>query len=68
MKTWDELLEEIYKGEKLDMECKKAEGGIPNSVYETYSSFANTAGGTIVLGVEEDKKKTDPRERFIMRG
>lgn len=50
------------------MECKKADHKIPDSVYETYSSFANTKGGTIVLGVEEDKTKTDPQERFIIRG
>ncbi len=68
MRTWDELIAEIYKGEKMDMECKKAESEVPKSVYETYSSFANTKGGTIVLGVEEDKKKIDPKERFIIKG
>lgn len=68
MKTWNELLTKIYKGEKIDMECKTAQNSIPNSVYETYSAFANTKGGTIVLGVEEDRAKTDPRERFIICG
>ncbi len=68
MKTWDNLLIDIQKGEKIDMECKMAEKSIPTSIYETYSSFANTKGGTIVLGVEEDKSKTDPRERFTIRG
>ncbi len=67
-KTWDEVLEEIYKGENIDVECKRAENEIPRSVYQSYSSFANTKGGMIVLGVEEDKSKTDPRERFIIRG
>ncbi|MCD8221862.1 MAG: putative DNA binding domain-containing protein [Clostridiales bacterium] len=66
--TWSELLDEIFKGEKIDMECKLAEKAIPQSVYETYSSFANSKGGNIVLGVEEDKSKTDPKERFILRG
>ncbi len=50
------------------MECKKAQNSIPDSVYETYSSFANTKGGTIVLGADEDKTKTDPKQRFIIRG
>lgn len=68
MKTWDELLTEIYKGEKIDMECKKAQNSIPDSVYETYSSFADTKGGTIVLGVDEDKTKINPKERFIVCG
>ena len=38
------------------LEVKKATNGLPNSVWETYSSFANSEGGLIVLGVEEDKK------------
>ena len=63
-----ELKNLIYKGEKVDVECKKAQNGIPDSVYETYSSFANTKGGTIILGVDEDKTKTDPKQRFIIRG
>lgn len=68
MKSWEGLLTEIYKGEKIDMECKKAKNSVPDSVYETYSSFANTQGGTIVLGVEEDKSKVEPRDRFIVCG
>lgn len=66
--TWDGLLAHIYLGEKIDMECKLAEKVIPQSVYETYCSFANSKGGNIVLGVEEDKSKTDPKERFLLRG
>jgi predicted HTH transcriptional regulator len=68
LKTWDELLTEIYKGEKIDMECKRAENNVPDSVYETYSSFANTKGGIIVLGVDEDTTKSNPKERFAIRG
>ena len=63
-----ELKSLIYQGEKVDIECKKAEGNIPKSVYESYSAFANTKGGYIILGVLEDKAKSVPEERFIIQG
>lgn len=52
-----ELKELIYQGEKVDIECKKAEKSVPKSAYESYSAFANTKGGYIILGVREDKNK-----------
>ena len=63
-----ELKSLIYQGEKVDIECKKADGNVPKSVYESYSAFANTKGGYIILGVIEDKTKTVLEERFIIRG
>ncbi len=51
-------------GERITLECKKAENSLPKSVWETYSSFANTVGGTILFGIEENTKAKDFSERF----
>ena len=50
----DSLLNSI---ESDDLEFKSAAGGFPGSFWDTYSAFANSEGGVIVLGVIEKKGK-----------
>ena len=64
--TEKEILDSLKYGEKINLECKKAESKIPNSVWETYSSFANTDGGLILFGVEEHLREKDPEKRFTL--
>lgn len=52
-----DIIAMIKNYESTTLECKKAIGGLPKSIWETYSSFANTNGGTILLGVEEVDKE-----------
>lgn len=56
----------LLYGEKLTVEIKKSINEIPKSVWETYSSFANTNGGIILLGVEENMQSDG--ERYVVKG
>ena len=60
----EEILNLLKYGENISLECKKAEPTLPNSVWETYSSFANTEGGIILIGVEEHLREPDFDKRF----
>lgn len=41
--------------ENDEIECKEAAGGLPKDLWKSYSAFANTNGGAILLGIKEKK-------------
>ena len=58
----------LLKGERVTLECKRAKSEVPKSVWETYSAFANTYGGLVLLGVQENLEDKDLAKRFTITG
>lgn len=54
-----ELFDDLALYETVDVEFKGAKGGLPADLWETYSAFANTEGGTLWLGVSERSGKPE---------
>ena len=53
--TPNDIYKLILQGESASIEIKKCSENVPRSVWETYSAFANTRGGVILLGITEHK-------------
>src|SRR5690606_39283692 len=53
------LFDELTFYEGVDVEYKAAKGGLPGDLWETYSAFANTEGGTIWLGISQRANRLD---------
>ena len=68
MITKENILETLLKGERVTLECKLAQSNVPNDVWRSYSAFANTYGGLILLGVNEDLKEKNLSKRFTITG
>ena len=51
-----EIMELLNIGENREVEFKESYKKLPKSLWETYSSFANTRGGIIILGIKENKE------------
>ena len=60
----EDIRELLKYGERITLECKDSRSEISKSVWETYSSFANTCGGVILLGVEEHMSEVNIEKRF----
>ena len=56
--TASEICEIITQGESVSVEFKEAKEKVPASFYETVVSFANTKGGVILLGVDDEGNVT----------
>jgi predicted HTH transcriptional regulator len=55
----EEIKKLVAKSENAAVEFKRARGGVPADFWPSYSAFANTDGGTIILGIREKDGKRE---------
>lgn len=58
----------LTQGERVTIECKKAQRSVSISLWDTYSAFANTYGCTILLGLYENLQENNSTKRFDIIG
>ena len=51
------IKELLKKHEGLTLEYKLAQKSLPDDFWRTYSAFANTVGGDVILGIKEDEHR-----------
>lgn len=68
MLTSNDIQSLLAKGEHLTLECKLCANKLPNSLWDTYSAFANSYGAHILLGIEEHRSEADPSKRYSIEG
>ena len=55
----EEIKKLVAMSENAAVEFKRARGGVPADFWSSYSAFANTDGGTVILGVREKDGKCE---------
>ena len=55
----EEIKKLVEKSENAAVEFKRAKGGVPADFWPSYSAFANTDGGTVILGIREKDGKRE---------